>query len=174
MAATVAGLIVAGSGVAWFLLQRQARGPLKPVPASLAVEWRGRTRGRMVLPARINWCPVTRVGVLEAVSGDSGVGIVLYERDAMSNVAHPVVGPDLAASAPRPGATLAMRWMRFEPDTTLAGYRSVSGTIQLRVGSGKASGDVNARLRSLTGPDTLVVHGIFQDVPIVSTAVGCS
>ena len=89
-----------GAGVlAWIVNRRGSAGALHAGPAQLAIEWRGKLRGRMVLPAQINWCPVTRVAVLEAVSGDSGVAIVLYEQNALTAGAHPVFSPEIAATA---------------------------------------------------------------------------
>lgn len=174
LAATIAGLVVVGAAAARFMNGRGDAGPLRAGPAKLAIEWHGKYRGRMVLPAQINWCPVTRVAVLEAVSGDSGVAIVLYEHDALTGTPHPVLSPDLAASAPRPSATAALRWMRLDNDTALAGFRSLSGSVRIQLAPGKVSGDINARMLGVTGPDTLVIRGVFRDVPMITTAVGCS
>lgn len=173
LVATVAVVVVLGGALAWIINHRGGIGPLHAGSATLAIEWRGKFRGRMVLPAQINWCPVTRVAVLEAVSGDSGVAIVLYEQNALTGGAHPVFSPEVAASARRPSATAAMRWMRLDRDTALAGFRALSGAAQIRLVPGKASGELDARMRSVTGPDTLTVRGVFRDVPVVSTAVGC-
>jgi len=145
-----------------------------PTAAHLAVDWRGTFRGRLTLPARINWCPVTRVGLLEAISGDSGLAIVLYEREALTGAPHPVTSPDLAGAAQRPAATVALRWLRIAADTQLALFRSQGGVVHLQFRDGKASGDVTARMQALTTTDTLVVHGVFKEVPVVTTAVGCT
>ncbi|HEY8062576.1 MAG TPA: hypothetical protein VID74_07255 [Gemmatimonadales bacterium] len=169
---TIAAVVVLGGALAW-IANRRGGGSLRAGPAKLAVEWRGKVRGRMVLPAQINWCPVTRVAVLEAVSGDSGVAIVWYEQNALTAGVHPVFSPEAAASAPRPSATAAMRWMRLERDTALAGFRAVSGAAQIRLVPGKASGDLNVRMRSVSGQDSVTVRGVFRDVPVVSTAIGC-
>ena len=171
--ATIAAVVVFGGAFAWIVNHRGGSGALRAGPAQLAVEWRGRFRGRMVLPAQINWCPVTRVAVLEAVSGDSGVAIVLYEQNALTAGAHPVFSPEAAASAPRPSATAAMRWMRLERDTALAGFRAVSGTARIGLVAGKASGQLDARMRSVSGQDSVTVRGVFREVPVVSTAIGC-
>jgi hypothetical protein len=173
LVAAIAAVVVLGGTLGWIINRRGHVGPLHAGPAKLAVEWRGTFRGRMMLPARINWCPVTRVAVLEAVSGDSGVAIVLYEQNALTAGAHPVFSPEIAASARRPSATAAMRWMRLERDTALAGFRALSGVARVRLAPGKASGELDARMRGVTGPDTLTVRAVFRDVPVVSTAVGC-
>jgi hypothetical protein len=172
-AVAIAGAVVLGAA-AWFMRGSATTGPLRAAPARLAIEWRGKYRGRMILPAKINWCPVTRIAVLEAVSGDSGVAIVLYEHDALTAVPHPVISPDMAAAAPRPGAMAAIRWMRLEKDTALAGFRSIGGVVHIQLAPGKISGDINARMRSVTGTDTLVVRGVFRDVPVTTAAIGCA
>jgi hypothetical protein len=174
VAVAIAGVVVMAAAAAWFVDRSAGTGPLHAAPARLAIEWRGKYRGRMMLPAKINWCPVTRVAVLEAVSGDSGVAIVLYEHDALTGVPHPLISPDMAASAPRPGATAAMRWMRLDNDTALAGFRSLTGVVRLQLIPGKVSGEINARMLALNGADTLVVRGIFRDVPVTTAAVGCA
>lgn len=171
---TVAVVIVIAAAGFRLMTRRGAAGPLRAGSAELAIEWRGKYRGRMVLPAKINWCPVTRVAVLEAVSGDSGVAIVLYEREALTGGPHPVLSPDMAASAPRPVATAALRWIRVDTDTALAGFRALSGAVRIQLAPGKLSGDIDARMLGVTKPDTLVVRGVFRDVPVISSAVGCS
>ena len=136
--------------------------------------WRGKYRGTMVLPATLHWCPVSRIGVLEAISGDSGIMVALYERDSLTAAVHPVVAGD-AATAPRPGAAVALRWMRFEPDTGLSIFRSTIGTARLTLVAGKASGRIfTPRMQSVTGNDTLRLQASFREVPVVTTAAGCT
>lgn len=169
--AVVVVLALAGGGW-WFFSRSAIAGNANS--AALTVQWRGRIQGVMTLPATLNWCPVTRVGVLEAISGDSGVVLVLYEQDSLTGGAHTLVAPDLGAMAPKPGASFVMRWLRTRPDTAVAGFRSETGTARLQLAGGKASGDVNASMRSVTGTDTLVVQGTFSGVPMVTTAKGCT
>ena len=128
----------------------------------------------MTLPATLNWCPGTRRGILEALSGDSGVAVVLYERDSLTGAPHNVVSPDLTASIQTPGATVVMRWMRLDRDTAVAGFRSQGGTVRINFTHGLGSGDINARMRSATSLDSLTVQGAFRDIPVVTTAAGCS
>jgi len=128
----------------------------------------------MHLPATVRWCPVTRTGILEAVSGDTGVAIVLYERDSLTSVPHVVIQPDAAAAAARPASSMVMRWVRLGSDTALAMYRSTRGTVRLRITAEAASGDVNARLQSTSGTDSLVVTGTFRNLPVATTAAGCT
>ena len=158
---------------AWLWMRRDAGGSLRASAGTLVVEWRGNLRGRMELPARLDWCPVTRVGVLEAVSGDSGVAIVLYERNALTAGSHPVLTSEVAATAPRPAAAAAIRWVRRERDTALAGFRATSGTVGVTLAPGTISGSLDSRMRSVGGTDSLIVRAAFRGVPVVATAVGC-
>lgn len=169
-AAALLGIAAGG----WWFFGRDAGGVLRAKSGQLAVRWRGKYPGTMTLPATLNWCPVTRVGVLEAVSGDSGAALVLYERDSLSAGPHLVVSPDLSASASKPGASFVIRWVRMRPDTAVAGFRSESGTVRIQFAAGLATGDINARMRAANGSDTLVVQGVFTAVPVVATAKGCT
>lgn len=142
--------------------------------AELTVRWRGKYQGTATLPATLNWCPVTRVGVLEAMSGDTGAVLVLYERDSLTAGPHAAVSPELSAATPRPGATFVMRWVRTRPDTAMTGFRSEGGTARIQFAGGTASGDINVRMRAVTTPDTLVMQGVFTKVPVLTTAKGCT
>lgn len=166
-------LIIAFAVGAWLWMRRDVGGSLRASAGSLVVEWRGNLRGRMELPAQLNWCPVTRVGVLEAVSGDSGVAIVLYERNALTAGPHPVLPSEVAATAARPAAAAAMRWVRRGRDTALAGFRATSGTVGVTLVSGTISGSLDSRMHSVSGTDSLMVRAAFRGVPVVATAVGC-
>ena len=166
----LAALAVAGG---WWFFGR-GRAHASPDSARISVRLRGRYPGSMVLPATINWCPVTRVGVLEAVSGDSGIAVVLYERDSITAGPHAVVGSDAAAAGAKPAATMVMRWMHLSPDTAVSGFRAETGTVRMQMVRGVASGDINVRMRSYTGSDTLQVQGTFTAVPVVTSAKGCT
>jgi hypothetical protein len=172
----VAGLLVALAlaGGAWWRFGRGGTGGFGAKSAQLSVKWRGRYQGSMALPATLDWCPVTRIGVLEAVSGDSGVAIVLYEKDALSSGPHPLLVPEVAAAGPRPAASAAMRWMRLQPDSAVTGFRSDGGTLRITITGGNASGDINAHMRSAVNADTLIIQGTFTNVPVVATAKGCT
>ncbi|MGH7524786.1 MAG: hypothetical protein ACREK8_10800 [Gemmatimonadales bacterium] len=166
-------VVVLGAVGAWLWMRRGAGGSVRADAGRLVVEWRGSFRGQMELPARLNWCPVTRVGFLEAISGDSGVAVVLYERNTLTAGAHTVLSSELAATAPRPVAAAAMRWVRLGRDTALAGFRATSGTVRVTLVPGKISGILDARMHSVSGTDSLVVRADFRGVPVVTTAVGC-
>ena len=163
-----------GVGSWWLFGPNGGAVSLNARAAHLVVRWSGKYQGNMTLPARINWCPGTRRGILEAISGDSGVAVVLYERDSLTSGPHTVGSPDMAASIATPGATVVMRWMRTDRDTAVTGFRSQGGAVRINFVGGKGSGDINVRMRALAANDTLVMQAVFRDVPVVTTAAGCS
>jgi hypothetical protein len=167
-------VIVAVSLAAWWGFGRGPGTRFAASNAQLVMRWRGKYAGAVTMPATVNWCPVTHIAVLEAMSGDSGFVVVLYERDALNGGPHSIMAPEAAAIASRPAASAAFRWLRLEPDTAVAGFRSTSGTVRIQYANGHASGDVNTHLRSATGADSLIVQGSFRGVPVISTARGCT
>jgi hypothetical protein len=169
----VVAVLLIAAGAAWWLYGRGALGGSIDA-GDVTMQWRGTYHGQLTLKGRVTWCPVTRVGILQAVSGDTGVMIVFYERDSLAAGPHPVAAPAQAPAATRPTATAALRWLYSGKDTVLAAFRSETGSMQVRRGPGTISGDLSARMRPMTGFDTLVVRGEFRDLPIVTTAVGCS
>jgi hypothetical protein len=160
-------LVVAAVG---FFFRGRLTGAPGLRPGELRLDWRGRPSASALLPAKVTWCPATRLALLEAVSSDTGLMIVLYERDSITPGAHPVVGPALGAGVPRPGATVAIRWVR---DSALVGYRSETGSAAIQSASGSMTGSFQARMRNATGADSLQLSGQFRELPIVTTSVGC-
>lgn len=167
-------VIISASLGAWWRFGRGPATRFAAQDAQLVMRWRGKYAGAVTMPATLNWCPVTHVAVLEAMSGDSGFAVVLYERDALTAGPHSLMAPEVASTASRPVASAAFRWLRLEPDTAVSGFRSTSGTVRIQYANGKASGDINAHLRSAAGLDSLTVQGTFRGVPVVSTAKGCT
>ena len=173
MAAALIVLAAAG-GAGWRFFGRRGGNAPGASAGQVALRWGGKYQGNMSLPATLNWCPVTRIGLLEGISGDSGVAVVIYERDSLVPGPHAVVAPDAAPNSARPAASVVMRWLHVKPDTGLAGFRSDAGTVRLEFAGGKASGEINARLRSATSNDTITIRGVFSRVPVVATAKGCT
>lgn len=163
----VVGLaVLLGGGAAGLRALR----PAGLAAATLTVEWRGAFRGQAELPAQLAWCPITRLGTLEAISNDTGVLISLRERDSLSTGIHPVLSPDLGGTLPLPAAAAALRWVR---DTVILGFRGQSGAVDVeRVGT-TASGSFDIFMQRAMRGDTLRVRGNFRDVPVVASAVGC-
>jgi hypothetical protein len=167
----VLGVLALAAGSTWWLVRGSRGDGLQAAPGTLAVQWRGKHRGAAVLPARVNWCPVTRTGVLEAIAGDTGIAVVLYEVNALSRGPHTVVTPGGAAAVPRPGASVVMRWPK--DSSVLLAFTSQSGLIDVRTAPKLVSGTLSIRLRASSGIDTLTMQGSFTDVPVAAMAVGC-
>lgn len=152
---------------------RQMRPPILTASAGeIALEWRGQYRGRAILPAALNWCPGTRLGILQGISTDTGVSIVVYETEALTAGRHAIVSPTLLPAVPRPSATAAIRWAR--DSAVLVGFRSVSGMVQLQLVGTTVSGTLDARMQAPASTDTLVIKGSFDRVPVTATAIGCT
>ena len=165
------GFVAAGSTLTWWLV-RTSGDQLPPAAAgTLAIQWRGSHRGEAVLPARVNWCPVNRTGVLEAIAGDTGIAVVIYEANALTRGPHAVVMPGVPVVVPRPGASVVMRWPK--DSSALLAYASQSGLLDLRLAPKLLSGTLSIRMRAASGSDSLMLTGNFTDVPVVAMAVGC-
>ena len=160
-------MVAAGAGL-WFWLA----GSPGPGPGQLLIDWRGSFRGQALLPAQIQWCPVTRMATLEAISNDTGLVITLQEDDSLTVGVHPVISPAMREQSPRPGAIASLRWVR---DTLeIMGFNSASGLVDVTTTGATASGRAEIRMRRPVGPDTLIMSATFRDLPIVATAAGCS
>ncbi|HEX3928961.1 MAG TPA: hypothetical protein VHW65_13270, partial [Gemmatimonadales bacterium] len=158
LAACVASALVVAGAAVWASLTLFNDDPttLHVKSGELSIKWLGQYRGDATFPARITWCPVTRLGLIEGIAGDTGVAVVLYEKDAVTAGPHPVFTPNPVpgSDGPRPGATVAFRWSPA-PDTLL-GFRSEGGgVITLQLGKGTASGTIAARLHSVVKQQTL-------------------
>jgi hypothetical protein len=165
--AVVLLLAVLALGAGWWL----GRTVEAASGGQLAVEWLGSRNGKAVLPAQIAWCPITRVGTLEAISRDTGMIVTLLEPDTLSSGSRHVVSNEIREQSPRPNALAAIRWVS---DSGMPeGFRSVSGTVDLRAANAQASGSFEIRMRAQRGTDTLVVRGRFSGVAITAGAVGC-
>lgn len=155
------------AGAAWWFV---VRGPTDQAMA-VSIEWSGSQRGTARLPAELNWCPVTRMGTLVAISNDTGLMVTLQERDSIVAEPHPVIAPVSREVGPRPSAIATLRWAA---DTgQLLGFRSVSGMVDLSEAGARVSGSFNIRMQAPVGAETLVVRGVFRGIPVVASALGC-
>lgn len=129
----------------------------------------------MTLAAVLHWCPVTRVGVLEGISGDSGMVVVVFERNSLISGAYALL-PSTADSSVRPRATAALRWMRMDTDSVLEQFLGGSGALHLQLTGSLASGVVSARMHAAatTSHDSIAVQAVFHEVPVLTTATGCT
>ena len=159
-------LLLAAAAAWWVVRRGQA-----PAGGAVTLEWSGSRAGRVTLPGQLAWCPITRMGTLEAISNDTGLIVTLLEVDSLGTGPHHVVSNEIRDQSPRPSALAALRWV--SDSGILQGFRSVSGTVDLRTGNAQAGGTFEIRMRAAVGVDTLVVRGEFDGVAITAGAVGC-
>jgi hypothetical protein len=167
----VAVAAVAGGGY-WMSTRASTGAQAAAQPGEVAYTWRGRFMGQAVLPATLNWCPGSRQGLLQGISTDTGIVIVLHEAANLSRGPHAVTNPTMASGVARPAATAAVRWMR--DSATIVGFRSTSGTVDVGEVGETATGTFTIRMQVPGGFDTLTVRGSFNRVPVTATAVGCA
>ena len=166
--AIVLGLLVVTIVGVVFVVPRLAGGPgAEPRPGTIVLKIEGRHQATMTLPAVANWCPVSRIAEIEAVSIDTGFAIALRENDAVTKGPHPVFAPDAALQAPKPNATAAFRWLRMA-DTAMVAYRSTGGHVDLDEVGATLSGSVLLYLRATVGSDSLVVTGRFAGLQVIA------
>lgn len=172
--AVAAGLLVVVIAVAVVVVPRLVgRGTKAPRPGTIVLDVGGRYRSTMTLAAVVNWCPVSRVAALEAISVDTGFAIALHENDSIVRGAHPVFAPDPGVQLPKPSATAAFRWLRTK-DTTVVVYRSVNGHVDIDATGATLSGSLVLHLYNAIGKDSLPVTGRFSGLKVVAMAAGCT
>lgn len=164
--------IVAVVALAWMFLRPAPTVSARASVGEIAYTWRGKFVGQAVVPATLNWCPGSRQGLLQGISADTGIVIVLHEASALTVGQRAIVSPEAQPGLPRPRATAAVRWMR--DSATIVGFRSTGGTVDMKSVGETATGTFDVRLQVPGGTDTLVVRGTFDRVPVTATAVGCS
>lgn len=164
-------VVIAIVAVAWWWRNDARHRSGEPAPGEIALTWRGRYRGSAILAAGLNWCPENRIALLQGVSSDTGVVLVLHEASTLSRGPHPVVGPSDMGAIPRPGATVALRWVR--DSATIIGFYATGGTVTLDDIGATASGQVDVRMQKPGTVDTLRLRGTFARLPVTATAVGC-
>jgi len=160
--------VVLGGGTA---LGRTLLRPTGIPDGQLRLEWRGAYRGQATLPAQLQWCPITRLGTLEAISNDTGMLVLLRERDSLTTGIHPILAAELGGDLPLPSAVASLRWVR---DTgTIIGFQGQGGAVDIEAVGTTASGSFDIGMRRAFRADTIRVQGNFRNIPVVATAVGC-
>lgn len=166
----VVALLVAGSAAAWWVARRS--GPVTVRSDVISLKWGGVYAGSAVLPTTVNWCPGSRIAIIEGLSNDTGFVMVIHAADTLTAATHAVMPSEFIANAQQlPAATAALRW---PADTgVLAGFRAQSGLVELVPSRGKLSGTFTVRMQPRMSTDTISVAGAFQNLVIESRAVGC-
>ncbi|HEX6645062.1 MAG TPA: hypothetical protein VF037_10300 [Gemmatimonadales bacterium] len=123
--------------------------------------WTGADTGSAVLPALARRCGAGPVE-LTAMSGDTGIGFVIYGPEPLVSGAFPLTGPNEAASSP-PAAALAARWL---DSTEIFAYRAAEGRLELTVGR-RLDGTFTAKgARWGAGSGEVTFEGAIHGVPV--------
>ncbi len=164
---TIALIALIGLGGGWWLGRRGPGGG----PAGVSLSWKGKYAGSATLPATLNWCPGSRIAIVEAISNDTGFAMVIHAVDTLAKGTLTMLPKEFLVNGPRPAASAGLRW---PVDTaTLAGFRAQTGVLELVVAAGRLSGSFTARMQPQMSLDTLTVTGSFRNLLIESRAAGC-
>jgi hypothetical protein len=137
----------------------------------LVVRWDGPRDGSISGPATAGWCAVRRVLQIRTIHGDTGIALALYPGKTLRPGAYPVVDPVKAESVP-PAAGVALRMLT---QNLVQGFQGDSGRVHLeRSSSGRFSGTVQARARSVVDTQRIRLAGTFRELRVVTDTAGCS
>lgn len=163
-------LALLGAASAWWFTRQS--GSVVARSDVVVLRWDGLYQGTVTLPATVNWCPGSRVAIVEGLSNDTGFVMVIHAADTLTGATHAVMPYEFIASSQQlPVATAALRW---PADTgVLAGFRAQSGLLELVPAAGRLSGTFTVRMQPPMSTDTISVGGAFQNLVIESRAVGC-
>jgi hypothetical protein len=139
-------------------------------PGQLEARWKGAADGGVSGTAVAVWCDVRRVLEIRMVQGDTGIALALYPGKQLSAGAYRVVDAAKAESLP-PAAGVAVRW---PTKTVIQGFQGDSGMVQLeRSPSGRFSGRVSARARSVVDTQRIRLAGSFRELVVRPDTRGC-
>jgi hypothetical protein len=139
-------------------------------PGHLEVQWEGSSKGQLSGLATASWCEVRRVLAIRTVRGDTGIALALYPEKAPTPGTYSVVAPARAESI-TPAAAVAARW---PTKSVIQGFQGDSGQIIVqRSSSGRLSGRVGARARSVVDTQRIVMTGTFRNLLAQPDSLGC-
>jgi hypothetical protein len=142
-----------------------------PTEGLLEVGWKGRDAGSISGLATADWCDLRQVLEIRAVQGDTGIALALYPGKTLKPGVYRVLDPVKAESLP-PAAGVALRWLG---PNVIQGFQGDSGQVDLqRSSSGRLSGRVSARARSVVDTQRIVLTGTFRDLTVHQDSLGCA
>jgi hypothetical protein len=136
----------------------------------LTVRWTGADTAAFDASATAERCDTLHLIEIRAISGDTGLGLALYDSGTMRPGSYPIRLPAGAARA-APVAALALRWFS---KTAVQGYQGESGNLTLRrAANGDISGTFTAKARAINSGARLSLSGSFDGLRIKPAALGC-
>jgi hypothetical protein len=148
----------------------RARNPSDDV-GHLELRWNGPQAGSLSGPATAGWCAQRKVLQVRVIRGDTGVALAVYPGKALEAGVYRVVDPVKAESVP-PAASVALRVLT---QNLVQGFQGDTGRVKLDSStSGRFSGSVTARARSVVDTQRISLSGTFVDLRVVPDTAGCS
>jgi len=142
-----------------------------PAGPRLEVQWSGSESAHFQAPASAEWCDSLNLLEILAMSGDTGVGIAIYPREAIASGSFPVRPPSEADSVP-PSSAIGLRWFS---QTSVRGFQSDSGNLLLTLSrDGSLAGRFTAGAHQVNGKGAIRLTGSFDGLRQRPTTRGCS
>ena len=137
----------------------------------LMVRWTGADTAAFGAPATAERCDTLHLIEIRAISGDTGVGLALYDSGAVQPGSYPIRPPAPADSA-APAAALGVRWFSR---TAVQGFQGDSGRLLLRrAANGDLSGTFTAKAHAINTSGHLELTGSFDGLRVKPAARGCA
>ena len=136
----------------------------------LTVRWTGADTAVFSASATAERCDTMHLIEIRAISGDTGLGLALYDSGTVRPGSYPIRLPG-GADRVAPAAALALRWFS---KTAVQGYQGDSGHVTLRrAANGDLSGTFRGTARSFNASARLGLTGSFDGLRIKPAARGC-
>ena len=136
----------------------------------VTVRWTGADTAAFSASATAERCDTLHLIEIRAISGDTGVGLALYDSGSVRTGSYPIRPPATAGHA-APAAALAVRWFSR---TAVQGFQGESGGVSLkRATNGDLSGTFTAKARAINAKAQLDLVGSFDGLRVKPADRGC-
>lgn len=141
-----------------------------PAGPRLTVRWTGADTAAFSAAATAERCDAAPMFQVRAISGDTGVGLALYDSGTTRAGTYPIRPPETADST-APAAAVALRWFS---KTAVQGFQGDSGQVRLReAATGVLSGTFRGVAHAVSGAGRLEVAGSFDGLRLSRASRGC-
>ena len=136
----------------------------------LTVRWTGADTAAFGASATAERCDTLHLIEIRAISGDTGLGLALYDSGTVRPGSYPIRLPG-GADRVAPAAALALRWFS---KTAVQGFQGDSGQVMLRrAANGNLSGTFTAKAHAINSSGRLHLTGSFEGLRVVPAPRGC-